>query len=80
MKLTRKSNKKQQSRKWKRTNKFSKENDEGVSKDKEIKCFNYGGLGHFATNCSSFKDIKKFMKATWRDKFQGKWLHDFWRF
>ena len=60
MRLTKKTNKDQESGKRKSTNKFSKENYKGTSKDKKIKCSNYGGLRHFATNCPSSnpKDMK----------------------
>lgn len=32
-----------------------------------IECFNCGGLRHVSSNCSSPKDIKKLMQATWSD-------------
>ncbi|RVW75301.1 hypothetical protein CK203_055369 [Vitis vinifera] len=44
-----------------------KENDKGSSKGKKVECFNYGGLGHFAIDYPSLKDIKKSMQATWSD-------------
>lgn len=47
--------------------KTSKENDKSSSKSKKVECSNYGGLGYFSTHCSSLKDIKKFMQATWSD-------------
>ena len=39
----------------------------GSSKGKKVECFNYRGLGHYAQNCLSPKDIKKSMQATWSD-------------
>ena len=33
----------------------------------KIECFNCGGLGYFASDCSSPKDIKKSMQAIWSD-------------
>ena len=53
--------KNQESRKGKRPKQSSREKDKGLFKDKKIKCFNYGSLGHFIFYCSSPKDIKKLM-------------------
>ena len=39
----------------------------GSSKGKKICCFNYGGLGHFANDCPSPKDIKMSIQETWSD-------------
>ena len=51
--------KNQESRKWKRLNeKSSEENDKGFSKDKKVQCFKCGSLEQFATNCLSPKNIK----------------------
>ena len=61
MRLRGRSNKNQDFGKGKQMNKYFKENEKGFSNGKEIDCFNYGGLGHFATNCPNPKDIKKSM-------------------
>ena len=48
MKLNKRFYKNQESRKGK-----------GSSEGKKVECFNYGGLGHFPTNCPILKDFKK---------------------
>ena len=65
--LKTRSNKNQDSIKGKQINNSSKEKGKGISKGKRIKCFNYGGLGHFSIDCPSPKDIKKSMQAIWSD-------------
>ena len=67
--LKTRSNKNQDSIKGKQINNSSKEKDKGISKGKRIECFNYGGLGHFAIDCLSPKDIKKSMHAIWSDTY-----------
>ncbi|KAL6349858.1 hypothetical protein AAG906_001745 [Vitis piasezkii] len=47
--------------------KMIKRKEKGSSKDKKIECFNCGGLRHYAHDCPSPKDIKKFMQTTWSD-------------
>ena len=56
--------------KWKRPNEQTHENSsndkgKGSFKGKKIECFKCGGLGHYANDCPSLKDIKKSMQATW---------------
>ena len=60
MKLNKRFYKNQESRKGKRSNEqTSNEKGKGSSEGKKVECFNYGGLGHFATNCPILKDFKK---------------------
>ena len=60
MKFNKKVYKNQEFEKGKRlSEQSSKEKHKDSSKDKKVECFNYGGLGHFATNCTSPRDIKK---------------------
>ena len=62
MKFNKKFYKNQESRKRKiLIEKSFKENDKGFSKGKKVECFNCGGMGHFAIDCLSLKDIKKSM-------------------
>ena len=56
----------QESGKGKRPNKqSSNEKRKSSSKGKKIECYNCGGLRHYDNDCSSPKDAKKFMLATW---------------
>ena len=66
MKFNKRFYKIQESRKGKRPNEqSSKKKRKGSSKGKKVKCFNCGGLGHYAQVCPSLKNIKNSMQATW---------------
>ena len=67
MKFYRRANRKQDSRKGKKSKKIFKEKDKRFSKGKKINCFNCGGLGHISSDCLSPKDIKKSMLAAQSD-------------
>ena len=68
MKFNKRFYKNQESGKWKGPNKqSSNEKGKGSSKGKKVKCFNCGGLGHYAQYCPSPKDAKNSMQATWED-------------
>ena len=52
--------KNQESGKGKRPNEqLSNEKGKGFSKGKKVKCFNYGGMGHYSQECLRPKNIKK---------------------
>lgn len=59
MKFHKNTYRKQDSRKCKRPENTFEEKDKGFSKDKNIECFNYGGLGRVSFDYLSPKDIKK---------------------
>ena len=66
MKFNRRFYNNQESKKGKRPNKqtikmSSNDKGKGSFKGKKIECFNGGGIGHYANNCPSPKNIKKFM-------------------
>ncbi|RVW49111.1 hypothetical protein CK203_084454 [Vitis vinifera] len=65
--------KNQESGKGQRPNKQSfNEKRKSSSKGKKIECYNCGGLRHYDNDCSSPKDAKKFMLATWSNiDFEG---------
>ena len=45
----------------------SNDKEKGSSKGKKIECYNCEGMGHYANDCPSPKDIKNSMQATWSD-------------
>ena len=66
MKFNRRFYNNQESKKWKRPNEqtikmSSNDKGKGSFKGKKIECFNCGVLGHYANDCPSPKDAKKFM-------------------
>ena len=66
MKFNKRFHKNQEFGKWKGPNKQSpNEKGKGSSKGKKVECFTFGGLGHYAHDCPSPKDIKKSIRATW---------------
>ena len=66
MKFNKRFYKNQESGKGQRPNKQSfNEKRKSSSKGKKIECYNCGGLRHYDNDCSSPKDAKKFMLATW---------------
>ena len=72
MKFNKRFYKKEESGKEKRPSeqtfeKSSNDKGKGSSKGKKIECFNCRGLGYYANDCLSPKDVKKSMKATWSD-------------
>ena len=72
MKFNRRFYNNQESKKGKRPNKqtikmSSNDKGKGSFKGKKIECFKCGGLGHYANDCPSPKDAKKFMQSTRSD-------------
>ena len=63
MKTQKKTNSKDDLRKWKKI--FSKKNKEkGSLKSSQVECFNCGGEGHFALDCLILKRKEKKKKTT----------------